>query len=217
MASELIQVIYHETQRPHCFPFARIHFNEGLTIFFENKIISELVMATDKEKISVCSWKLKQKLRYYIGQHREITQELLESDYDVMTFTRNTQHHRMLAAANTWHPGFLDIFDKILAAIGVTRPGEVKIPIYQNHHSSRTDIYQDYVRNYLNPAMEVMTNDKEINALAMRDSKYSDLTNQSGEMLQEKLGINYYPLAPFLLERLFSIYVHNRKIKVSYL
>jgi len=217
MASELIQIIYHENQRAHCYPFSKVYFNDGLTIFFENKVIADLVTATTHDKISICSWKLKQKMKYYIGRPREITIELLESDYEVMTFTRNTQHHRMLAAANQWHPGFLVIFDKILASIGVTRPGEVKIPIYQNHFSAKTDIYRDYVKTYLSPAMEVIKNDPEINKMAMADSKYSDLTHQSGEVLREKLGIGYYPLVPFLLERLFSIYVHNKQIKVTYL
>lgn len=127
------------------------------------------------------------------------------------------ENHRMLSAAAMWHPGFIETFDKILAAIGVKRAGDVKVPIYQNHFSSRREIYQDYVKNYLIPAMDAITNDKEINALAMQDSKYSDLTHQSADHLKEKLGISYYPLVPFLLERLFSVYVHNNKIRVTHL
>jgi len=217
MASKLTQVIYDESQRSHCYPFADVYFNNTLTIFFENKVIADLVLASKDDKISICSWKLKSKLRYYIGRPREITQELLESDYEVMSFTKNTERHRMFNAANLWHPGFLEIFDKIMAAIGVNRPGEVKIPIYQNSFSAKRGIYQDYVRRYLCPAMDAMTNDKELNKLSMLDSKYSDLTNQSAERLKEKLGISYYPMAPFLLERLFSVYVHNEKIRVTHL
>jgi hypothetical protein len=217
MASKLTQVIYDESQRSHCYPFADVYFNNTLTIFFENDLIVKIVTASTDDKIAVCSWKLKSKLRYYIGRPREITQELLESDYEVMSFTKNTERHRMFNAANLWHPGFLEIFDKIMAAIGVNRPGEVKIPIYQNHFSAKRDIYQDYVKSYLVPAMEVMKNDPEINTLVMKDSKYSDLSHQSGEMLKEKIGINYYPLAPFLLERLFSVYIHNKKIRVTHL
>jgi len=217
MASELVQIIYHENQRAHCYPFSRVYFNDGLTIFFENQVIKDVVLATTHDKIGVCSWKMKQKMKYYIGQPRPLTIEVLESDYEVMSFTRNTKTHQMLAAANQWHPGFLVIFDKILGAIGVSRPGEVKTPIYQNHFSAKTGIYRDYVTTYLIPAMDAITNDPEINKLAMADSKYSDLTHQSGEVLREKLGIGYYPLVPFLLERLFSIYVHNKKIRVTYL
>jgi hypothetical protein len=215
MAAELVQIIYDDKQKVHCFPFSKLHYNESLTIYFENEIIARLVMASKADKIGVCSWKLKEKLRWYIGQRRELTQELLETDYEVMTFTKNTKYHKFYQAADAWHPGFLVAFDKIIAKIGVTRPWEIKIPIYQNAFSARTDIYRDYVTTYLKPAMEVMTNDPEINKIVMQDSKYSDLTNQSADHLENKIGIRYYPLAPFILERLFSTYVHNRRINCT--
>lgn len=217
MAHKLIQIIYDESQRSFVYPFAEVYFSNSLTVFFENKIIADLVLAARCDKISICSWKLKSKLRYYIGRPREITPELLESDYEVMSFTRNTKDHRMFQAAEAWHPGFMATFDKILGAIGVKRPGEIKNPIYQNHFSARTSIYKDYVNTYLIPAMEAITNDTEINALAMQNSKYSDLTNQKAENLKEKIGISYYPMIPFLLERLFSVYCQNKGIKISHL
>jgi hypothetical protein len=217
MAAKLIQLYYNDEQQEKIFPFAVPYKTEGLTVFFENYWIKELVLASKDEKIAVCSWKLKEKLRWYIGQRRELTQQVLETDYEVLTFTRNTKYHQMLAAANAWHPGFLNTFDKILAKIGVTRPNEVKIPIYQNHFAARTEIYKDYVQNYLVPAMDCIQNDAEINEMAMRDSKYSDLTNQSAAHLLLKIGICYYPMIPFLLERLFSVYVSNKRIAITYL
>ena len=217
MAAELIQIYYDDIQKKELFPFATPYYSSGLTIFFENAIITELVLASTADKIGVASWKLKQKLRWYIGRPREITQELLESDYEVLSFTRNTKYHKMLGAAEAWHPGFLTVFDKILSKIGVVRPNDVKIPIYQNHFAAKREIYQDYVQNYLCPAMDCIQNDPEINAMAMRDSKYSDLTHQSAEHLKSKLGISYYPLVPFLLERLFSVYCDNKKINITHL
>jgi hypothetical protein len=220
VASKLIQIIYDESQRASCYPFAEVYFNKELTPFFENTVISELVSASQDSKIAVCSWKLKQKLRWHIGKPRDITPELLESDYDVMSFTKNTKAHGMLAFANTSHNGFIVAFKKVVEGIGKKCPGEVKNPIYQNHHSSKREIYQAYVKEYLNPAMEIMQNDTEINKLVMADSNYSTLTSKRPEHLKEieqKLGIGYYPLCPFLLERLFSVFVHNEKINVSWL
>lgn len=220
MAAELIQIIYDERQRASCLPIAKVYYNETLTIFFENEVIRELVSTSQADKIAVCSWKLKEKLKWYIGRPRPITQELLESEYDIMSFTKNSKHHQMLYAADKWHPGFKATFSKILSAIGKNFPSEVKIPIYQNHFSSKREIYQDYVNTYLIPAMEVMKNDAEINKLVMVDSNYAQLdrTPQSKlKNLKEKIGIDYYPLAPFLLERLFSVYVHNNKLNVTWL
>ena len=213
----MIQIYYEEEQKVHCFPFARLHFNDRLTIFFENSVIKDLVLASESEKLAICSWKLKQKLRWYIGKHRELTQEVMDSDYDVLSFTRNSASDQMLAAANKYHKGFKEGMQKICDHIGLKVPGEVKQPIYQNHFSAKREIYLDYVQNYLSPAMEFMATDMK--ELAMSDSNYSQLSRSkiTPEYLMEKIGLPFYPLAPFILERLFSVYVQNKKIKVTHL
>lgn len=217
--AELTQIIYNDSQREACYPFAKVYFNKKLTIFFENSVIADLVMSSEADKIAVCSWKLKEKLRWYIGRPRPITQELLESDYDVMSFTRNTHRHQMLEAADKWHPNFKSSLKKILDYCGIYTPKEVITPIYQNHFSASRETYQDYVKTYLIPCMYAMQNVHELNELALIDSKYSILTKDTTlhDELNRKIGIPYYPMAPFLLERLFSIYVHNKKVKVTWL
>jgi hypothetical protein len=220
MAAKLIQIYYRDEQKVSCYPFADLYFNDGLTIFFENECIKKLVMESKADKIGVCSWKLKEKMRYYIGRPRPLTEEVINSDYDVLSFTRNTQYHQMLTAADRWHKGFREAITKIVESIGQRCPGEVKNPIYQNAFMCKREIYQDYVKNWLTPAMELMLNDQELNKLAMSDSNYSNLAKKDAatpEYLQEKLGVSHYPLAPFILERLFSIYVHNSKINVTWL
>lgn len=213
----MIQIYYEEEQKVHCFPFARLHFNDRLTIFFENSVIKDLVLASQSEKLAICSWKLKQKLRWYIGKHRELTQEVMDSDYDVLSFTRNSASHQMLAAANKYHKGFKEGMQKICDHIGLKVPGEVKQPIYQNHFSAKREIYRDYVQNFLSPAMEFMSTDMK--ELAMSDSNYSQLSRSkiTPEYLMDKIGLPHYPLAPFILERLFSVYIQNKKIKVTWL
>lgn len=220
MACELTQIIYDESQRAACYGFASIHFNETLTPYFENSVIIRVVESSKADKIAVCSWRLKEKFKWYIGKRREFTQEVLDSDYDVLALTRNTKNHRMIEEANVYHKGFRETFRKILMAIDVPAPHEVKIPIYQNHFSAKREIYQDYIKRYLKPAIEVMENDPEIRKLAMADSNYSVLDKASPEKLDrlEKLiGMRFYPLSPFLLERLFSVYVQNERIKVTHL
>lgn len=220
MASKLIQIYYEESQKKECYPFADLHFNERLTIFFESAVIRERVMGSTDEKIAVCSWKLRQKMRWNVCRPRELTQEVLETDYQVLSFTCNTKNHKMLYAADRWHPGFTQTMTKILDSIGKKMPGEVKNPIYQNHFSAKLEIYRDYVKNWLSPVMDVITNDPEINKMAMADSNYSQLARDSAakvQWLQENIGVPFYPMVPFLLERLFSIYVHTNKIPVTWL
>ena len=220
MASKLIQIYYRHEQRVHCYPFAELYCNEGLTIFFENELIKRFVSRETADKIGVCSWKLREKFKMNIGRPRELTEEVINSDYEVLSFTRNTERHRMLEAAERWHPGFRAAMNLICESIGQRMPGEVKIPIYQNAFMAKREIYQDYVKNWLSPAMDAMLNDPELNKLSTVDSGYTNLAKKyaaDSERLQKLIGMPYYPLAPFLLERLFSIYVQQNKIPVTWL
>jgi len=220
MAAELIQIYYREEQKKELYPFAIPYYNEGLTIFFENSIIADVVLPSNAEKIGVCSWKLRQKQRWNVGRGREITEEVINSDYDVLSFTRNSKDHEMLNSAEVWHPGFKRCMALMLEKIGVSMPSEVKNPINQNHFMALNEIYTDYVTHYLIPAMGVLKNDPACNEIALVDSHYTELAKKdaaSPERLTELIGIPYYPMAPFLLERLFPIYCHNKKINVTYI
>ena len=147
---------------------------------------------------------------------RELTQDVIDSDYEVLSFTRNSEHHDMLGAAEVWHPGFNKIFLNMLETAGIPRPWKVKTPIYQNAFSAKTTIYRDYINIYLIPAMSVLSS--SLKDSAMSDSHYSKLVRDvAPEYLQSKLGVPWTPLAPFLLERLFSVYVQNKGIKVTQL
>lgn len=59
---DFTQIIYDQEQQKHCYPFAKVHFNHKLTHFFENEVIKKLVLESTADKISVCSWKLKEKI-----------------------------------------------------------------------------------------------------------------------------------------------------------
>lgn len=217
MASILTQIVYRDEQRKECYPFAEVYFNHGLTMFYENQVISDKVPRGTYKNLSVCSWKLRQKMRWYVGRPREITPELLDSDYEVLSFTRNSEKHDMLAAANVWHPGFITLFDQMLEAIGKKRPfGRLKYPIYQNHFSARADIYKRYVEKWLKPAMEALAGPMREGALS--NSRYHKLVNDVDSIyLMMQLGIPHTPMAPFLLERLFSVFVQVEGIKTEWL
>jgi len=220
MAAKLIQIYYKDEQKAACYPFSDLYFNDSLTIFFENSPIKKLVMETEADKIGVCSWKLREKFRMNVCRPRELTEEVINTDYDVLSFTCNTKYHKMLGAADIWHKGFRTSLTKIMDSIGQRCPGEVKQPIYQNAFMAKREIYQDYVKNWLSPAMDVMINDPEINKMVTVDSNYSNLAKKDAadaNYLKEKIGMPYYPLAPFLLERLFSIYVQTKRINVTWL
>lgn len=220
MSFQFYQIYYAEEQKSEIYPFAIPYYNERLTVFFENEVIASLVPGSGSDKIAICSWKLRKKLRWYLGKPRPLTEDVLETDYDVLSFTKNSNNHQMLNCADMHHPGFKATLKKIVEGIGKKMPLEVKQPIYQNHFSARREVYQDYVAQWLSPAMDLIMNDPDINALAMKDSNYSKVNktdSASTDRLKAMIGLTYYPMVPFLLERLFSIYVDHHKIKVTWL
>src|SRR6188508_375722 len=103
MSFTLWQIYYREEHLKEVYSFAVPVYNPGLTIFFENDLLKKLVPISETEYTSVASWKLAQKSR----RIHPITPEALDSDYEVLSFTRNGRDHKMIAMATNWHPEFL--------------------------------------------------------------------------------------------------------------
>lgn len=213
--TSLFQIWYKEEHRSKLLPFAIPVYNPTLTIFFENKLIGELVPTSKSEYTGVVSWKLADKMRKI---HRERLPSALNGGFNVMSLTKNSQRHSMLAAANVWHPQFLKTITLLWSKLGLQIPKEARHPIYQNHFLAKTEIYQDYVTNFLNPAMKLIEDDEELRKLMIQPSGYSKL-NRSADIrsVKSKLGLDDYPLAPFILERCPSLYFTMKNIPVSYL
>jgi hypothetical protein len=214
----LHQIYYHPDQLPKLFPFAQPYFNSHLSLFFENECIESIVTRTTSKNIGVCSWKLADKMRTRVGYRGVLTEEAVNGDFEVLSLTKNSSRHTMIAMANQWHKGFVPALDLLWQKLGYKRPGEAKNPIYQNAWIGRTDIYKRYVAEFLSPAMNLTMKDEELYKLMTQPSGYgrlsksSDLTN-----VKAHLGMDDYPLSPFVLERCPSLWIDMHKIKVTYL
>lgn len=216
--TEFYQLYYKLEQQKHLFPFATPYFNDGLTIFFECDPIVKLVRATKAEKIGVFSWKLSQKMRTRVGERKPLTLEAINSDYDILSLTRNSQRHQMLAMANQWHPSFKKTITLLWEKLGFKIPGEARNPIYQNSFFGKTEIYRDYIENFLYPAMELTLKDEELNNLMLQPSGYGKLSREADvKSVKEKLGLSDYPLAPFILERCPALWFQVKGYRISYL
>lgn len=212
---DFYQIIFKEDHKNRLFPFAKPYFNHTLTPFFENSVIKDLVLASEADKIAVCSWALKVKMRLNI---RKLDENVLREDFDVMSFSRNSKFHKMLASAEVWHKGFIDLMTKIMRKAVDKLPREPKYPIYQNAFCARADIYKRYVNEFLIPCMEVMETDEEIKALCWQDSGYTKLKNEPmTDKAKKDLGVGYYPMHPFLCERFFSQWLEGQRLNIQYL
>lgn len=218
--TELYQIFWNDNQLPNLYPFAIPFKNEGLTVFFENEVISRLVPVSTAERIGVASHALRQKIGGGIPMREEFTEKTLERDFEVLYLGRRSPEEKMLFRLDQWHPGARAILNLVFEKLGLSHPAEPKNPIYQNHFVAKREIYQDYVGSFLIPAMNLMETDEQISKLVNVDSGYYKLKPPFGDYAQRVkkfLGTDYAPLHAFILERCFSCWINNKPIKVTYL
>lgn len=209
-----------EARKAHIFPFATPILNNTLTPFFENTLTCDLVMKSKANKIAVCSWALKDKMSMRIPPRRELSEEVLQEDFDVMSFSKNSSDHAMLTALNEWHPGSVDILKLIWAKLGLKMTMKPRFPIYQNAFCAKAEVYLAYVHGFLLPAMELMEDDDEIRKLCWQNSNYTRTTLNKPidlDRIESFLGVRHYPMHPFLLERCFSLWIDDKNLKIIYL
>lgn len=213
------QIYYDYAQRSELYPFAIPYKNESLTPFFENTVISDIVSKdTDSDILSVCSWRLRAKR----GdcpiqlQGRNLTEEaILSSDFDVAILTPRSPRHKPLLMASHWHG---KAWDDAIADLRkfMHVPKELTNTIYENHFIARREIYQQYVYQCLNPVMDYMRG----RDVYFTDSGYVAKVRRNTtkvEAMRKALGRDDWPIAPFVLERLFSIWIEGKGFKVTIL
>lgn len=228
---EFWQIIYKEDQRASCYPFAKVYFNETLTDSFENDVISRLVPQSNADYISVASWRLKQKRNdastpMVLKNNLTLTEEkILSRDFDIAILTPRWPQFRALYMAVNWHG---EAWERAFSVFidGFLRPNGIPIPknyqeldgedltyaIHENHFIAEQEIYQTYVRNILIPAIEFT----KTNPVFLEDSGYVHKKRDALEIkeYQEKSGRTDWPIAPFILERLFSLWINDKAFKV---
>lgn len=209
---DFFQIYYREEQKEHLYPFAIPHFNDTVTDYFENSIIADLVPKSNADLISVCSWRLKAKRGDNIRikkNHLELN-DILQSEFDIAVLTPRSPTHRALAMAAHWHgPSFNEALNCLRDFIRV--PVELTTPIYENHFIATREIYHRYVNECLIPAMEYVGNHEIFTVSADYAKRKSP---EEVKMYREKTGRVDWPLTPFILERLFSIWIEKKGFKI---
>lgn len=228
------QIYYREEQTKELYDFATPYFNENLTSYFENSVVRDLVPLCSADLISVCSWRLRRKRgdssTAIILQRAgilELTEERITNiDYDIAILTPRSPAHKPLAMARNWHnikggefTGAWDnaflVLKKFLASdLGIKVPDELSNTIYENHFITTKEIYHNYVSQCLDPVLQFM---RSKGGVFEADSGYIDKKRNDPQAVkdyQSVSGRHDWPIAPFLLERLFSIWIEGKGYKI---
>jgi hypothetical protein len=224
MSLDFYQILYSESQRNELYDFAKPVYSVGLTTYFENQFICALVPQSQADYISVCSWRLRKKrgdaIHYLGGVGKDVlTLETIEQamPFDVAILTPHSPSHKPLAIAPNWHgqawKDALNALKPFLKSKLGRVPEELNYAIYENHFIARREIYHDYVNTFLIPAIEFMGSDPVYFVEANYQSKKKD--EEEIKRVKRLLNMNDWPIAPFLLERLFSFYINDKNLNVK--
>lgn len=192
------QVYYNEETKRELLPDTIPYLNEELTVNFENEVIRKLYLEGGfrGNLTGLLSWKLKSKNRLRIENIREIIDH-----HDAYAF-KVIKHD---VRKDNKHPNFDEMFGELLEGIGLDRDIRPQKGFYQNAIVARPQIWNDYCKTLLLPAMEFLDNAKgAYREKLYKDPGYPAVINEG----LKKLNLSHYTYHTFLLERLWSVYFH---------
>lgn len=211
---DFFQIYYQEEQKEFLYDFATPFLNQTLTPYFENSVIAALAPQSNADLISVCSWRLRKKREDRSMQLKGKTdlslEKIINEDFDVAVLTPVSKSHKVLVNASLWHGETWDIsINKLKDFINV--PCELLYPIYENHFVATKEVYHEYVSDCLIPAFDFIRKHE----CFFSDSNYAKRkTEDERKRYTAITGRQDWPIAPFILERLFSIWINDRKLKI---
>ena len=213
----IYQIYYDQKSRDNCLSWATPIDNPHASVYLENDVIIDLVSKYEGNAIAVCSHKLLQKMpnNPYTVSGELFTQEYIDKQmgkYDILFLQRHPGSTHMLQSMENWHPGSKFMLQELFRGMGFdfNVDQQLKHVVYSNHVMARTDIYKEYV-GFLIHARNTMN---EMGELFFTDSGYTTLAGPLPDNLKDSWGIDFWPMHPFICERLWSIWLQDKNYKI---
>lgn len=143
----------------------------------------------------------KESILEFIEQHQQ---------YDVIGLTSHPPHY-VCRFAEVYHPNFCRIMQMVLDKIGY----EVDIMerntriVYFNYFVAKPHIWQQFVDELLSPFITACYENERLKDIVFGNN--SNYAREFPDHLKAIYNINYYPYAPFLAERLITLFLHKHK------
>lgn len=203
--ASMFSIIYNEDQleiSEYNVFFNKINSIENKSYLFEYNPMIEIIDNYElKDWTGIFSWKFPLKT----GVFEKKLFKSIDDNYDIIYFCRPITNY--LKFTETHHPGFMKLFSSVCNDLGL-KISEPRHVIYSNFFVARTDVYREYVSNIIKPAIDLL--ETKYKEQAWADSKYKGLGK---EKLNKYTGLDYYTMHTFILERLISVWIDNKKIK----
>ena len=107
------------------------------------------------------------------------------------------------------HPGLEKLLKKVVNNLGKEYKYDKKFYTYSNFFIMKSELYTDYIENWIIPSINYMENEiwEEVNV----DANYT--SHLSKEEFKELTGLDFYNYLTFILERMPSFYIYDKKLK----
>lgn len=176
---------------------------EEKSYLFEYNPILKLIPNATGKYVGCFSWKFNQKTG--ITKY-ELERVLEQTDADVISFCFNIPKY--LQVSELHHPGFKERFTLLCKELGLTCK-EPQVTVYSNFFVAKPEVYREYL-SLLTKAIRLLEDEKY---KAFADANYK--VGLDSETLYEHTGLKHYTWHTFLLERLMSVWIDNKKLKVK--
>ena len=208
---QVYQLYYNEQSKKNCFKES-IHI-ECPNLTKESIWVTREFPLFENHKIIECSKEFNDTDKYGVLSHAFFNKarcnydkllQLSNMGSDIVTFNRIAKGRNILLHLDQYHGnGTSKLFIDLMEATNLPI-NKVSTVAYSNYFLARGDIYKDYVNTWLIPFCN------EILSPKWDDRTY--VNSNYKKAIREK-GCDY-PLHPFLIERLFSLYLANNNYKI---
>lgn len=221
---KIYQIYFDDKSKASCSPEWNHYDNsEKLTEYFENDVIVNLINKDahkDADYFGVFSHDIKREMVFKetVGETNKFAFSpnaldqivKLYKDVEVFGFQKRRKNPNIITQAERYHPGFVKAIERILSITGFmdSIPPKLNNVILFNHFIMKSEIYEQYVRELLQPAMGVMRTMPEL----FDNAKYiKNTTQETKDRFMKAFGKDYYPYHPFICERLPSLFMEKYK------
>jgi hypothetical protein len=160
--------------------------------------------------VGVFSYKFGQKTGLY---PKMLNRLLLSKKYQEYDFINLVQKYwrdgkEYLQFSEEQHPGLLERLEEVCKVVGLKYYNNPSTVNYSNFYLMKKEYFQDYVNNYVIPALEYMEVKPE---RFMVDAQYKG--GLDAEKLKELTEMEFYSFHTFVLERMLIMYLENKQLK----
>jgi len=206
-----IYQIYYNNRQLNKLQF-KPYYNDDLTYYFENSVIIDLYNKglCKGNYFAVLSPiffdKVKNMNRRNIDKNY-IERALKVYNPDVLNPIK-LSNFDYLKQAEAAHPNIIKYIYTVCEAIGLRIDTKLKNLFISNYQICRPHIYAEYIETVLIPAINVMDTMPEL----MQSANYN---KPLPEKVVNRWGFNHYTYHTFICERLFTLWINQKKINIK--